>query len=61
MQTYIRDQEIFELTKQRKILEQMEKKEQECEKKLKEPHISKGSIKLYKRVDRYQQASSPVE
>ena len=53
LKTYIRDQELFEMSKKRKISELREKQEINEEKMINETHISKGSSKLYKKVDRY--------
>jgi hypothetical protein len=48
------------MSKKRKISEQKEKQEIDSVKMINETHISKGSVKLFKKVDRYKQSTSPI-
>lgn len=59
--TYIRDQESYQLSRQRKIREKQVELEAKEVSKINESHISKGSQRLLAKVDRYKRSPSPLE
>eukprot|EP00347_Sterkiella_histriomuscorum_P013707 403363677 len=58
---YLRDQESYELTKQRKIHEKLNQEEKLDLEKINSTHISRGSSKMVRNIDRYRQSPTPLD